>query len=79
MAPTVALEGRLRFVVYPRENDFEPPHVHVWVGHIDLCRIELHAGEFMEDPPVGIRRGIAAAYKKHAVAIRMAWDELHRR
>ena len=39
--PTVAMEGRFRFVVNTRENGFEPPHVHVWVGNEDVCRIEL--------------------------------------
>ena len=42
--PTVAIEGRFRFVVNTRENSFEPPHVHVWVGNEDVCRIELNGG-----------------------------------
>ena len=31
--PTAAVEGQFRFVVNTRENTFEPPHVHVWVGN----------------------------------------------
>ena len=42
--PTVAVEGQFRFVVNTRENGFEPPHVHVWVGNEDVCRIELNGG-----------------------------------
>ena len=49
--PTVAVEGQFRFVVNTRENSFEPPHVHVWVGNEDVCRIELNGGAFMEAPP----------------------------
>ncbi len=49
--PTVAQEGQFRFVVNTRENDFEPPHVHVWAGNEDICRIELNGGQFMDDPP----------------------------
>ena len=48
--PTVAVQGQFRFVVNTRENSFEPPHVHVWVGNEDVCRIELNAGTFMEAP-----------------------------
>ncbi len=51
--PTVATEGQFRFVVYTRENDFEAPHVHVWVGNEDVCRIDLNSGEFMDQPPSG--------------------------
>ena len=36
--PTVAAEGQFRFVMSTRENAFEPPHVHVWVGNEDVCR-----------------------------------------
>ena len=42
--PTVAVEGQFRFVVNTRENAFEPPHVYVWVGNEDVCRIELNGG-----------------------------------
>ncbi len=49
--PTVAREGQFQFVVNTRENEFEPPHVHVWVGNEDVCRIELNSERFMEDPP----------------------------
>jgi len=49
--PAVAREGQFRFVVNTRENEFEPPHVHVWVGNEDVCRIELNRRTFMEEPP----------------------------
>ena len=42
--PTVAMERQFRFVVNTRENGFESPHVHVWVGNEDVCRIELNRG-----------------------------------
>ena len=56
--PTVAIEGQFRFVVNTRENTFEPPHVHVWVGNEDVCRIELNGGQFMDEPPPGDYRRI---------------------
>ena len=77
--PTVATAGQFRFVVNARQNDFEPPHVHIWVGNEDVCRIELNSAAFMDDPPPGNRRSILEAYRKHAVAIRKAWDEIHGR
>ncbi len=77
--PTVAEEGSFRFVIYPRENAFEPPHVHVFVGSEDLCRIELNGQQFMEAPPPGVRRTILRAYKKHAQVIRREWDRIHQR
>ncbi len=77
--PTVATEGGYEFRVYPRENPFEPPHVHVWLGNEDVCRIELNGGLFMEEPPPGTQRTILAAYRKHAANIREAWDRLHGR
>lgn len=77
--PTVAEEGQFRFVIYTRENEFEPPHVHVWVGNEDVCRLELNGEIFMENPPSGDRRSILAAYRKHATAIRREWEEIHRR
>ena len=77
--PTVAEEGRFRFVVYTRENDFEPPHVHVWVGNEDVCRLELNGGHFMDSPPPGDQRRILTAYRKHAIAIRLEWDRIHGR
>ncbi|MCH9035731.1 MAG: DUF4160 domain-containing protein [Chloroflexi bacterium] len=49
--PTVAIEGAFKFVVNTRENAFEPPHVHIWIGNEDTCRIDLNSGEFMENPP----------------------------
>ncbi len=77
--PTVATEGQFRFVVNTRENDFEPPHVHVWVGNEDACRIELNGPGFMDEPPPGDYRDILEAYRKHAEAIRKKWDEVHGR
>ena len=41
--PTVATEVQFRFVVNTRENEFEPPHVHVWVGNEDVCRVSSTA------------------------------------
>ena len=70
--PTVAREGQFRLVVATRENEFEPPHVHVWVGNEDACRIDLNSGRFMEEPPPGEYRSILQAYSRHAVAIRKA-------
>lgn len=75
--PTVAVEGRFRFVVYTRENGFEPPHVHVWVDNDDVCRIELNGGTYMDSPPPGDFRAIRLAYARHAVEIRQAWDRIH--
>jgi Domain of unknown function (DUF4160) len=77
--PTVAIEGQFRFVVNTRENEFEPPHVHVWVGNEDVCRIELSSGLFMDEPPPGDYRRIIDAYRRHADAIRKTWDEIHKR
>ena len=76
---TVAEEGQFRFVVNTRENGFEPPHVHVWVGNEDVCRVELNSERFMENPPPGDYRNILTAYRKHAVEIRQEWDRIHRR
>ena len=77
--PTVAREGQYRFVVNTRENDFEPPHVHVWVGNEDVCRIELNSGKFMDEPPPGEYRNILQTYSRHVVAIRKIWEEIHHR
>ncbi len=77
--PTVAREGQFTFKVNTRENLFEPPHVHVWVGNEDVCRIELNGGGYMDDPPPGRWRDILDAYETHAVAIRAAWDGIHGR
>lgn len=52
--PPVATEGQLHFVVNTRENAFEPPHVHIWVGNENVCRIELNGGSYMDEPPPGI-------------------------
>jgi len=77
--PTVAREGQFRFVVNTRENEFEPPHVHVWVGNEDACRIDLNSGRFMEEPPPGEHRNILLAYGRNAEAIRKTWDDVHHR
>ena len=77
--PTVAVEGQFRFVVNTRENAFEPPHVHIWVGNEDVCRIELNGGAYMDQPPPGNFRDIIRAYARHAVEIRATWDAIHRR
>jgi hypothetical protein len=62
-----------------RENDFEPPPVHLWICNKDVCRMELNSGRFMENPPPGEYRNILAAYRKHAEAIRREWDKIHAR
>lgn len=77
--PTIATEGQFRFVVNTRENAFEPPHVHVWLGNEDVCRIELNSGTYMDEPPAGAWRDILEAYRRHAEAIRQAWDRIHGR
>ena len=77
--PTVATEGQFRFVVNTRENIFEPPHVHVWVGNEDVCRIELNSELFMDEPPPGDYRRILDAHRRHADAIRKTWDGIHKR
>ena len=77
--PTVALEGQFRFVVNPRESSFEPPHVHVWVGGGDVCRIEFNGTTYMDELPPGHWRDILEAYRRHAVAIRATWDQIHGR
>ena len=77
--PTVATEGQLRFVVNTRKNAFEPPHVHIWVGNEDVCRIELNGGSYMDEPPPGNYRDILQAYTRHATVIRNTWDQIHGR
>ncbi len=77
--PTVAREGQFRFVVNTRENEFEPPHVHIWVGNEDVCRIELNGESFMDEPPPGDYTSILEAYWRHAEEIRKAWDDIHQR
>ena len=77
--PTVVIDGQFRFVVNTRESSFEPPHVHVWVGSEDACRIELNGGTYMDDPPPGDYRDILDAYANHAEAIRKTWDGIHGR
>ena len=75
--PTVVIEGQVRFVVNTRENDFEPPHVHVWVGNEDVCRIELNGGTYMDDPPPGEFRAILKVYRTYAEDIRNTWEAIH--
>ena len=75
--PTIAVEDHLRFVVNTRENSFEPPHVHVWVGSEDVCRIELNGGTFMDAPPPGTFRDIMKAYTRYAEDISRVWDAIH--
>jgi hypothetical protein len=77
--PTVVIDGAYRFVVNTRENLFEPPHVHVWYEMVDVCRIELNSGTYMDEPPPGRWRDILATYERHAVAIRAEWDRIHGR
>lgn len=77
--PTVAIEGQFRFVLNTREDTFEPPHVHVWVGGEDVCRIVLNSGRFMDEPPPGDYRNILQAYRRHVEAIRRAWYDIHGR
>lgn len=77
--PTVAIEGQFRFVVNTRENGFEPPHVHIWVGNEDVCRIDLNGGTYMDEPPPGNFRDILTAYSRYAGDIRRTWDSIHGR
>lgn len=77
--PTIAEVGQFRFVINTRENRFEPPHVHVWIGNDDICRLELNGGQFMENPPPGNQREILGIYSKYAEVIRCEWDRIHRR
>ena len=77
--PTVATEGRFRFVINTRENAYEPPHVHVWVGNESVCRIELNRSTFPDPPPPADYRGILEAYARHAMTIRREWDRIHQR
>ena len=55
------------------------PHVHVWVGNEDVCRIELNGGTYMDQPPPGNFRDIMQAYARHATEIRATWDAIHGR
>ena len=74
----MALGGQFRFVVNTRENAFEPPHVHVWVGNEDVCRTELNGGAFLDQPPDDFR-DIMQAYARRAAGIRATWDTIHGR
>ena len=75
--PTVAVEGQFRFIVNTRENSFEPPHVHIWVGNEDVCRIELNGGSFMDNPPPGTVRDIMKTYARYAEEIWRTWDAIY--
>ncbi|MDP2660840.1 MAG: DUF4160 domain-containing protein [Dehalococcoidia bacterium] len=77
--PSVVSDGKFRFVVNSWENEFEPPHVHIWMGNEDACRIELNSGRFMEEPAPGEHRNMLQAYQRHVELIRKAWDSIHRR
>ena len=77
--PTVAIEGQFRFVVNTGENAFKPPHVHLWVGNADVCRIELNGGTYVAQPPPGDFRDIMRVYGRHAAEIRETWDAIHGR
>ncbi len=77
--PTIIEEGKFRFVIYTRENDFEPPHVHVWIGNENVCRLELNSGQFMENPPPGNYGEIIEIYSRHTDVIRREWDRIHGR
>lgn len=76
--PRVAKEGGIEFVVHLREQPFEPPHVHVFYGSIEV-RIDLDRGQFIDEPPPGKAAAIMRAYRKHVVTIRDAWDKYHKR
>lgn len=78
MAPRVAQEGEFTFIIHTRELPYEPPHVHVWCSEGEF-RINLLTGDFLEEPPVGKRRKLLAAYARHATAIRQAWQEYQER
>lgn len=75
--PRVATEVPYEFFINTKENEFEPPHVHVKIGGAWCCRIELNGGTFMEPPPAGHFGSLQKAYEKHAAAIRAKWDEYH--
>ena len=75
--PTVAVEGQFRFVINTKENSFEPPHVHIWVGNEDVCPIELDGGTFMDKPAPGTFRDILTTYARYAEDIRKTWDTIH--
>jgi len=76
---TIVEEGQYKFVIYTREKDFEPPHVHVWIGNENVCRLELNGGQFMENPPSGNYREILSIYRRYGEVIRRGWDEIHGR
>jgi hypothetical protein len=77
--PTIFEEGHIRFFLNTHEKTYEPPHIHVWIGKEDVCRLNLIDGSFMENPPPGEYSNIMTAYRKHAASIRRKWDEIHGR
>ena len=67
-----------------RENAFEPPHAHVWVGNEDVCRIELNFADglkglipYAELPEVKTREGISGLElpNPYEMVLRSAWGE----
>ena len=77
--PTVVVDGQFTFRINTRENLFEPPHVHVWLGNEDVCRINLYSGTYMDEPPPGNYRAIMQTYARHTAEIWAKWDEIHGR
>jgi hypothetical protein len=75
--PTVVRDGPFDFKVYPREQAFEPPHVHVWYEGRDVCRINLDTGDYMDPPPPRRWGDIMEAYARHAGVIWAEWDRIH--
>ena len=71
----VARTHGLRLVIYP--NDHNPPHVHIRLSNGEECRINLLTGDFMDDPPRGLRRTIMRAYVENIEAVWSAWDSYH--
>ena len=73
--PTVAQEGGLSFVIRTKEHP--PPHVHVFRGSEELCRIRLADAAFMEDLPPGDRQRIREAYTQCLEIVWAKWAEFH--
>jgi len=64
-------------MIYPKEKQFEPPHVYIFMGGESVCRIELVNHTLMDEPPPGNTRDILAAYQRHAETISQAWQRYH--
>jgi hypothetical protein len=77
--PIIFEEAHYKFKIYTRENDFEPPHVHVFVDNESVCRLDLNSGRYIDEPPPGNYRAIREIYKRNAELIRREWDRIHRR